>query len=160
MALGATHAPAKQLKKRRTRTRRFGRRIWSAFWTLEAGISGLVRVPVRWATSVRGRLGVPDKVQSTNGRLENLEYRPRYLVLGPAACTSFPSVSRKSISFFSPLTFIVWLQSHEEPPPLLSVDSSHEGTPEVSCQAPGKFDRRLGNTPNGRVPLVPEGKQV
>lgn len=102
------------------------------------------------ATSVRGRLRVPDEVQSTNGRLENLEYRPRYLVLGPAACTSFPSVSRKPISFFV-------FDIHHPP---LSVDGSHEGTLEASCQAPDKFDRRLGNTTNGRVPLVPEGKQV
>jgi hypothetical protein len=57
----------------------------------------------------------------------------------------------------------IWQQSHEELPRCrqLTVDSSHEGTLEASCQRPGKFDRSLGNTTNDRVPLAPEGgKQV
>lgn len=54
-------------------------------------------------TSVRGRLRVLDNVQSANGRLENLEYGPRYLVLDPAACSLhiFPISISEGHFFFS-----------------------------------------------------------
>lgn len=74
------------------------------------------------ATSVRGRLRVLDKVESANGRLENLEYRPRYLVLGPAACTSLPAVSWKTV--FSTCRSTLGFCHMRSCP---AVDSSHEG---------------------------------